>query len=110
VTSVTCGAEGTLGPAYTGAPVSLVFQDKGSRSCSGGNMELQVPVCAGKQDLLPSECQVMEPGVLWGLQGKGFRSIELRVVLPIFPVISCFLLVMGPRGCLLGSSDLPSSG
>jgi hypothetical protein len=31
--SVTHGAAGALDPAYTGAPVSLVFQGEGSRLC-----------------------------------------------------------------------------
>jgi hypothetical protein len=52
--------------------------------------------------------------------GAGIRSVEVQVIL-ILPVVSCFsvcrireglccCLVMGPHGCLLGTSDLPSSG
>jgi hypothetical protein len=52
VFSVSHRAVQAMGSAYTGAPVSLVFQGEGSRSCSGwGSTELQVPVCSGKQDL-----------------------------------------------------------
>jgi hypothetical protein len=54
VPSVTSGAAGAVGPFYTGMPVSLAFQDKGSRSCSGGSVELCVTVCTRKQDLLLS--------------------------------------------------------
>jgi hypothetical protein len=36
VPSVSCGALGALSPAYTGLPVSLVFQSEGSRLCSWG--------------------------------------------------------------------------
>jgi hypothetical protein len=52
-------------------------------------MELQVPVCAGKQDLLPRQCQVMEPGAAQQLQ-LGIGSVELQVVLPILPTVSYF--------------------
>jgi hypothetical protein len=55
VPSVTHGAAGVMNPAYTGAPDSLVFQGEGSRSCSGGSIELCVPMCIEKQVLLPSE-------------------------------------------------------
>jgi hypothetical protein len=34
--SLTHGAAGALGPAYTGAPISLAFQSEVSRSCSRG--------------------------------------------------------------------------
>jgi hypothetical protein len=39
VPSVTHGAVGAMGPAYTGEPVSLVFLSEGSRSCSGREHE-----------------------------------------------------------------------
>jgi hypothetical protein len=54
--SVTCGALGAMGLACTGVPVSLVIQGEGSRSCSGWSLELQVSMCARKQDLPPREC------------------------------------------------------
>jgi hypothetical protein len=27
---------------------------------------------------------------MWTVQGKGIRRVELRAVLPIFPLVSCF--------------------
>jgi hypothetical protein len=35
-------------------------------------------------------CWVMEPGAVWQLQRQRIGSIELQVVLPILPVVSCF--------------------
>jgi hypothetical protein len=43
--SVTHGAAGALGSAYTGMLVSLAFQGEGSRLYSWGSMEPCVPVC-----------------------------------------------------------------
>jgi hypothetical protein len=62
VPSVTHGTVGDLGPAFGGPPVSLVFQGAGSRSCTGESTELQIPLCAGKQDLLLSA--VLVPGAV----------------------------------------------
>jgi hypothetical protein len=47
------------------------------------------------------------------LQGQGIGSVELWVILPMVIYLQrglCFSLVMGPYGCLLGSSDLPFLG
>jgi hypothetical protein len=49
-------------------------------------VDLQVPVCAGKQDLCKAR-QVIEPETQWKL--KGSRSVELQVVLPILHVVGC---------------------
>jgi hypothetical protein len=51
VLSVTREATEAVDPAYAGVLVSMIFQGEGIRFCSGGRMELQVPVCARKQDL-----------------------------------------------------------
>jgi hypothetical protein len=91
VRSVTYWAVGAGSPAYTGAPVSLAFQGESSRSCGGERVELWVPECAGKQGILPSEHWVMESGAEQQLQGQGIWSVELWVLLPIFPhVVICF--------------------
>jgi hypothetical protein len=47
-------------------------------------------VCAGKQDLPPSEHQVTELGTMQKLWGQRIGSVELRVVLFFLPVVSCF--------------------
>jgi hypothetical protein len=82
--SVTHGTKRAMGPAYTGALVSLTFQGEGSRSCIGRSLELRVPVCA-RWDLL------LNNGA-WSsqrLQGWGIKSVELQVILPILPLVSC---------------------
>jgi hypothetical protein len=48
---VTHGATEAVGPTYTGMFVFLAFQGEGNRSCTGGNVELQVPVRTMQQDL-----------------------------------------------------------
>jgi hypothetical protein len=37
-------------------------------------------------------CWVIEPGAMWRLQGWGIRSVVLQVILPIIPMVSCFLI------------------
>jgi hypothetical protein len=43
------------------------------------------------EDLLSRECQMMEPGAISWLQGQRVRSVELRVLLLIPPVVSLFV-------------------
>jgi hypothetical protein len=87
--SVTLGAVGALGLASKGHQFPSCFRVKVAGPVLEGSMELQVPVCARKQDLLPSQCQEMEPGTTWRLQRQGMRSVDLRV-LPILTVVICF--------------------
>jgi hypothetical protein len=46
-------------------------------------------LCVQEVGLTTKENQVMEPGAT-GLQGQGIHSVELQVILPILPVVSCF--------------------
>jgi hypothetical protein len=52
--------------------------------------------------------------------GEGIRSIDMSVIQPILPMVSCsfiyglrkfcFLLIMGHGGYIVGSLSLPFSG
>jgi hypothetical protein len=42
-----------------------------------GSMELCVPMCAGKQDLLSSKCRIMDSGAKCRIHGLRIRSVEL---------------------------------
>jgi hypothetical protein len=98
--SVTCGAAGSMGPAYTGVPISLEFQNEGSRSCrKEEHVELQVPLCARKEDLPPSVAMQQ-------LQGQGIRNAELWVVLPILPMILLLLVDLEKALFLAGYGTL----
>jgi hypothetical protein len=58
-------------------------------------------MCARKQDLLSSECQVMEPGAVQRLQELGIGSAELPVVLPILLWLVASLFVDSKRALFL---------
>jgi hypothetical protein len=109
---VTCGAVGAVVPAYTGVLVSLMFQGEGSRLYNGST-ENWVPLCAGKQDLTPNECQVMvmEPGAIWDFRGRVLGVLSCESFFTFFPWLVASLFADlekagGPNGCLLRSSDL----
>jgi hypothetical protein len=87
--SVTSAAAGAVGPAYTGELFSLAFQGKGSRLYRRGECGT-LSSCLYWEAGLTAKCQVMEPGTVWRLQGQGIGSVELRVILPILLVVSCF--------------------
>jgi hypothetical protein len=90
VPSVTHEATGALGPTYIGHWFLWRFRVKVAGHVVGGSMELWVPVYARKQDLPPSQHWIIEPGAVQRLQGRGIGSVELRVILPILSVVSCF--------------------
>jgi hypothetical protein len=68
------------------------FKVKVAGHVVGRTMEPWVPVFAGKQDLPLSENWVMESGAMWRFQGQGIGSVELQVILPILPMVSCFTI------------------
>jgi hypothetical protein len=94
VPSFTHGVAVAVGPAFTVVQHSLVFHGKDSRSCSRGRGELQVPKCAGKQDLSSSE---------------SFFSFFLWLVAFVFVDSEKALLLTGYGTLCLPSLSLQSS-
>jgi hypothetical protein len=99
-----------VGPAYTGVLVSLAFQAEGSRHVLGVAWSFEFLCVPGSR----TYHWIMEPGAAWWLQEQGIRSVELQVILPILPMVSCIsICVFGEgyascwlwdlvSGCLLG--------
>jgi hypothetical protein len=104
---VTHGTVGFLGQAYTGSPVSLVFQGEGSR------------LCTREERGAPSSCVCLEPGLTakpvqnngaWscsGTQGWAFRRVQLKFTLPILHMVSFSSICKFGEGLLLTGYGTP---
>jgi hypothetical protein len=64
-------------------------------------VEIHVPMCARKQDLLPNECQIMEPGAKWRLQGRGSGVLCFQSFFPFFLCLVASLFADLERALLL---------
>jgi hypothetical protein len=96
--SVTHGASGIMGPAYTGVPVSLVFQDEGSRSCIRGECGSSEFLCVpGKGTYHP----VTDPEATGNLRGKGSGVLSYESFFPFLQVLVVSLFVYSERALIL---------
>jgi hypothetical protein len=96
--SVTHEAAGAVGPAYTGAQVSLAFQGEGSRLCSSGEHGATTSSGYWEAGLTTEPTGGMEPEAMWKFQGWGTRSVEVQVV-PILPLVSGFSICRFGKYC-----------
>jgi hypothetical protein len=100
---------GALGPAYTGALVSLAFQGEVSRSCYGGAWSSEFLCVLGSRTY-----HWVSPGAACNFRGGRSGVLTCRSFFLFFLWLDClyfqiwrgfcFLLVRGHCGCLLGSS------
>jgi hypothetical protein len=58
-------------------------------------------MCAGKQDLLSSECQVIEPGAVTDFRGGGSGVLSCRAFFPFFLWLVVSLFVVLERALLI---------